>query len=408
MTVETTVDYVPIVDAPARVGRAVRVEIVRDGRALDAVLRQFDDAADRTVFQHGAVITTWVQTIGADTDKSGGDTPVDWFVVVVSKNGSDDPLLVLPMVRRREGAVWVIEGADHEVCDFNGAAWQRGFAPGPIELAEIWAQICSALPRADVVRLSKLPQVVGSRANPLLGLPNVNRMDLSHLKAHLGREGEVWTTDAFPAATRDQLVERRRKLGKRGRLEFRTAANETDADAFFAALLQQRAARCHELGRNNILDSAAHRSFYRALVMPDNAASIGVLQALMLDDQIIATGYGLIGNGAFHMIFPTFVADRWRNYSPGLQLFAASMEWSAGQGLTHYDFTIGAEGFKRDLGGLEFPLFELLVAQTLRGRLFVAADRLKRYVKSHSWLSGVARKIRANPVLTGLFATWHL
>ena len=52
-------------------------------------------------------------------------------------------------------------------------------------------------------------------------------------------------------------------------------------------------------------------------------------------------------------------------------------------GFTYFDFTIGAESFKRDLGATERPLFEKMVALSPRGLPLIMSSHLKR-VARHS------------------------
>ena len=130
------------------------------------------------------------------------------------------------------------------------------------------------------------------------------------------------------------------------------------------------------------------------MLVGPGATGATVIQALLIDGEIIATGYGHVGNDAFHMIFPTFMADKWRNYSPGRHLFRKSMAWAAGQGLSYYDFTVGAEGFKRDFGSSEMQLFERYQALTLPGVLPIACIASRRFIKGSPRLAGVYRTLK--------------
>lgn len=145
------------------------------------------------------------------------------------------------------------------------------------------------------------------------------------------------------------------------------------------------------MGRTNILDCPSHRNFYRALLELGN---VGCIQALLVDDEIIATGYGLVSHEGFHMIFPTFKAEGWRNYSPGMQLFIESMTWADSKGIAFYDFTIGGEEFKATLGAEEYPLYEHLEALTARGRPTVYRERLRRLVRAHPRLKAILQRAR--------------
>ncbi len=367
-----------------------RVELSND---IDRLARVWPDAEasnDSTVFQTWSVFRAWARHIAPENG-------ADWFVALVTDQDSRAPRMLLPLLRRRAGNITVIEAADLGVADFNGPVLDTDFTPNQTEMAAIWRNLQSQLPPADLIRLSKLPATIGTHPNPLLLLPGVNPMTLSNYKARLSVGGNRWTPDCLPPAVHADLETRRRKLTKRGELRLRTAATHDEASSFFATMVEQRAARCLATARDNILDCPHTRAFYLELIDPADPAAIGCIQALTLDGEIIATGYGLILNGAFHMIFPTFKAERWRNYSPGLQLFAASMAWAAERGLSEYDFTIGDEQFKTDLGAEQYPLYEYLTALTARGKPHVYDDKIRRFVRTHPRLHAVVKRLRKPP-----------
>jgi CelD/BcsL family acetyltransferase involved in cellulose biosynthesis len=366
------------------------IELSTDIERLAGLWPDAETTADRTVFQAWATFSAWVRHVAP----VNGAT---WFVALVIDPETRTPKLLLPLIRRRVGTITVIEAADLGVADFNAPVLDTAFTPSQAEMAAIWHDLKDRLPHADLIRLSKLPATIGTHPNPLLLLPGVHPMTLSNYKTRLAVAGAPWTPDCLPEPVRTDLETRRRKLMKRGTLRFHTAASEADANRFFAAMVEQRAVRCRATGRDNILDCEHYRAFYRELIDPADATAIGCIQALTLDDEIIATGYGLILNGAFHMIFPTFRAERWRNYSPGLQLFTASMTWAAERGLTEYDFTIGDERFKTDLGAGQYPLYEHLTALTARGKPAVYDDTIRRFVRTHPRLHAVVKRLRQPP-----------
>jgi len=375
--------WIPVTGTP-RVAPAVRTAASRDRRrytvavhgtldGVEASWRALERGGCCTVFQSFEVFAAWARHIAPARARS-------WHVVTVSDAGHGSIVMILPLCLREAGGLKVIEGADLEVSDFIAPVIAEEFKPARGEMRELWAQIRGLLPPADVIRISKMPAMLGGVPNPLLKTGSVLPFHLSNFKTRLDTGQPPWF-ERIPAKVRDDLATRRRKLGKRGALEFKTAATAAEADRFFEAMVTQRAERCRAMGRDNILDDISYRRFYRELVRPDAAANAGVMQALLIDNEIIATGYGFRHGSDFLMIFPTFVAAKWRNYSPGLQFFAESMRWAAGQGFTSYDFTIGAEGFKRDFAAEAEPLFEHLSAASWRGWPAVADGRLRCRVR---------------------------
>ena len=369
-------DQAPV-RSPARTVEAV---IYTALSSLAPVWREVERDGDRTVFQTFEVFAAWVRHIAEPNN-------VRWLAAALHDRKTGAPLLILPLTVTEANGLKIIECADRGIADFNGPVIARGFVPSAADMAAYWDALKAALPPADLVRLSKLPARLGQARNPLLRLPNVHAMKLSNWKADLAPDFPGWLERNVPEKLRADLAQRRRKLGKRGPIEFKIAETEAEADRLLDELIAERQERFEALGRRDLLADEHCRRFYRSLIRPGDGRSPAVIQALMVGGEIVATGYGLVHNDAFHMIFPGFAGKGWRNYSPGLQLFLASMEWAAGLGLKHYDFTIGDEGFKRDLGAEEHLLYEKLAALSPRGRRVVYLDRLRRFVRRNPMLA---------------------
>lgn len=366
----------------SRQARRTRFSVVvrHDPASAVAAAEQLLAGGGSTVFQSSGWVEAFTRTIAT----ARGCT---FFQVEVRESVTGRLAMLLPLLLRERNGLRLIEFPDFGLADYVAPVIAEGFNPGRRAMNRIWAQVRDVLPRADLIRFVKQPAFLAGRANPLIKLGGTERGDQTAWGVDLAPAGSVWR-DAFLCDKRRADVDARwRKLNKRGVVTFKTASTDEEADKFFAAMVEQRAARFRTLNFANALDKPEIRAFYRSLLRPDDPASPAVIQALLIDGQVIATGYGLVGNGAFHMIFPTFQADTWRNYSPGLHLFRKSMEWSAQQGLGYYDFTVGAEGFKRDFGAQPQPLFERYEALSYTGLLPVSYVALRRFIKTRPQLA---------------------
>lgn len=377
------------VNSDADAAPGARNASARDGRHavttryITALLHSLADAeslwrilelsGDATYFQTFEVFAAWTQNIAPAYG-------VEWFVLAVLDRVTLLPLMLLPLTLVKRGGLRVIEAADLGVCDFNAPIVDRRFNPDERAMLEVWHDALALFPEADLVRLTKMPAHIGACPNPLLSLGSAHKIKLANFKTPLTVMGRMWSQHMLPEKLRLDLAARRRKLSKRGKLDFRIAETQQEADRYFAAMLEQRAARFKAMGREDVLACPLHQRFYRALIEPASQTSPACIQALLLDGEPIATGYGLQSQNSFGMIFPTFKAEGWRNYSPGLQLFLESMTHAAAKGLAYYDFTIGGESFKLDLGALEYPLYEHLEPLTLRARPHVYRERIKHHV----------------------------
>lgn len=348
--------------------------------------RQLEGAGAATVFQRFEVFEAWTRTVAPGQ--------ADWRVVCVRQRPCGRVVLLLPLSLRQMGGLKVIEGADLEVSDFLSPVVAKDFRPSKAQMRAVWAEVLRLLPPADAIRLAKMPALIGNVSNPMLLLKGVAPFHLSNFRTRLATTGYHWT-ERIPEKVKTEIAARRRKLGKRGKLQFRVADTEVEAERYFEAMVEQRAERCRAMERGNILDDQRYRAFYRGLLRPERGDSLGVMQALLVDEEIVATGYGLNAGTSFLMIFPTFVSKKWRNYSPGLQLFMESMGWAGERGMTWYDFTIGGEGFKRDLAAEAEPLYEYLSARSLKGWPGITRARMRSRLRQSPALRTLMRRVRS-------------
>lgn len=349
---------------------------------VERLWRVLQVSGDATYFQTFEVFSAWAQNLAPSMR-------ADWFVLAVLDQTSLMPLMLLPLMLVRTGYLRVIEAADLGVCDFNGPIVDRRFQPSGPEMSRIWHDAVKRMPAADLIRISKMPDSIASTPNPLLKLGLSHKIKLGNFKTPLRTMGRSWSPDLLPEKLRLDLAARARKLSKRGKIDFRIAATNEEADRFFHAMLEQRAERFAAMERPDALACPAHQRFYRSLIDPASAKSPAVIQALLVDGEPIATGYGFQSADSFGMIFPTFKSEGWRNYSPGLQLFLESMKWAAARGHAFYDFTIGGESFKLSLGAREYPLYEHLQPLTVRARPLVMRECVRTTVAAHPRLKQI-------------------
>ena len=350
------------------------VEVFRDLAELEPVWRQLETQGHATVFQCWSVFQAWVRHIAVPQQ-------ITWVVIGLMNSQTRAPLMLLPLAVRRSNGLTVIEFADFGVSDFNSPVFADGFRPDANEMQRHWTKILDALPAGDLLHVAKIPHHINGQKNPMLALAGVRRMTLSAFGTPIGNDWEAFMRCSIEPALLKDIEKRTRKLEKRGQVKFEVTADREASQAAFEAMCVQRAERHAVMQRQNILARAETRNFYNALFDQPGCPGAAVVASLSIDEDIIATGYGLVRNNVFHMIFPTFKAGRWRNYSPGLQIFLRTMRWASENGITYFDFTIGAESFKLQFGATERPLYEKLVALSPRGVPAVMANQVKRVVR---------------------------
>ncbi len=358
-------------------------------RTLDsvaAVWRSLDRRGHATVFQKSDWFIAWATHFAAAQG-------TEWVVIEV-QDMDGNPAMLLPFeFRITPEGLKRLAFADLGAADYTGPILADGFAPDRRYMRQIWDDVCRHLPRADVIHLQKMPERIGGAVNPLLLLEDVRPMGLNAWCTPLAASFPQWIKETLDPKFAAKMFERQRRLGKRGKLGFSVATTADERRAAFDTMRQQRARRCAELNRNDILQLPGGDEFYRQLLDEREGEALAAIVMLSVDEEIIATGYGLVANDTFHMIFPTLEPDRWRNYSPGIQMFLKTIEWCIERGLRHFDFTIGAEGFKKDFGAQPQKLFEKSCALGVRGLPAVIDHRMRHKLRQYGLTKAMFRRV---------------
>ena len=345
-----------------------------------------DHEGHATAFQKSDWFVSWAIHFA-------GPQAAEWLVMEV-QDSDGAPLMLLPFERRTtpEGLIR-LAFVDLGAADYTGPVVAEGFSPDRRQMQQIWDQVCRHLPRADVIHLQKMPERIGDVLNPLMLLDDVRPMGLNAWCVPLASSFAEWIKEALDPKFASKMFERQRKLGKRGKLTFSVATNAEERRLAFETMRRQRARRCADLARNDILQVPGGAEFYAQLLESDEGESLAAIAILCVDDEIIATGYGLVANETFHMIFPTLEPDRWRNYSPGIQMFLKTIEWCIERGLRNFDFTIGAESFKKDFGAQPQALFEKTSALGVRGLRAVIDHHMRQKLRQYAFAKAMFRRV---------------
>ena len=213
-----------------------------------------------------------------------------------------------------------------------------------------------ALP-TDVLHVAKIPELLADTPNPMLCLKGVQPEFYNSWQVTLPEDLSRLEQEVLSASTRKQIRKRTRQLESAGDLRHVIASTVAEKKHLFRILSEQRDVRFRALGRNNILASAPHRKFFdRILESMGNDAV--VIHALNIGEETIAVAFGLQWQRRFYLLMSTMAHGRWMEMSPGIVLMWKLMTWSHQMGCRCFDFTIGDEAYKHQLGGRPRRLFE--------------------------------------------------
>lgn len=323
----------------------LRLHVETDSAAVAARLAALPRDLVRGVFQRPEWIAAWLAAHAA--------TPLRLALVTVTRVGDGAVRLVLPlMLERRHGtACWT--ALDDGVSDYNAPLFAPDFAPSAAVAARLWARIVEALPVGDLLLLEKMPAVVEGHRNPLIDLDGRLASRFRRHPLPLGGDLEAVRRRFHGHAA---LARKRRKLGRRGRVDFEVLAG-AEALPVLERLMRWRDRRYD--GR------ATTDALYRRLLLDGQLGRVGVLR---LDGAPIAGTFGIVDGDALRLLVLAF-DEAFAAWSPGRLVIDDMIAWAVEARFGEFDFTIGSEAYKFDFGVESEPLWEIRAPLRWRGAM---------------------------------------
>jgi len=295
-------------------------------------------------------------------------------VVALVRSGDGRPVALFPMMRsRRHGLRWL--HTDVRPVDYCAPIFEPSLAadamPGVVKA------VLAAVSDVDLLYCNRLPDRFGKRPNPFVRLPNAARLRLSAWMLDLAGRSADDVVAARSANFRTNLRRRTQKLARAHQRKFHLAMDGEIDEADIAAFRDLRAASTEEKGRTDILAEDDWSELYLGLLKGEGGACRGWLSKLEVDGEPIAYLFGICDARHVVATLPASKLGAWKLYSPGLQLFAETIEHFRAAGSDRFDLSIGDMDYKRRFGCEEIGLYDALFPKTLAGHAYYLLWRLK-------------------------------
>lgn len=316
------------------------------------------EGLEASPFQSPHWLSAWM-------DVFGGCPGVECFLVTLEST-SGVIALALPLVRRREAGLRILEGPDFGVTDYTAPLIRRAVVSQLPVGDELLKLIRTALPAADLLRLNRLCPLVQGMVNPLYAehWTQPNRMSGWRLPLP-----ESWAEyyDRLSARMRD-------KLGRNGRRFARAPATSIaliqDVDAALAALATLdalQAGRIKDKGLDYHLNAPLHAAFYRRLVELGIANGRTLMSELRSENLMVAANFAVRHGSELVYLRVANLFGEWGKMSPGLLANEHLIREAQAAGVRVFDFGMGNYEYKRRFGAEETPLVDLVLPLSLKG-----------------------------------------
>ena len=390
MTVLTAAEVRPGARDIARAG-GFRVELLGDWKRAAA---RWSDASPSTPFQDHRWLDAWYQAFAGLAD-------VEPLIAVISSAATGEPVALLPLIRRLQSGIRIVEFADLDLTDYNapllGAAAPRDAAGA----RTLWRDLTAALRRlpegCDLVRLRKMPVDLDNRPNPLALLDGANPCPLNGNVVTTGDNFDAWRF-SLERTVRKELERSWRVFTRDPAAAFQIVTGKDEALRILSTTEVQQAARMQHLSLNFILNDETCAAFYRNLVGAGIGSGYAVVSTLTVGNEVVATLLGIRSGSRYVMVRISNAGEKWSNCSPGRLIIERTMAALHRDGVRAFDFSIGNYGYKRRFGVARLALVDISASLSWRGLPYALRDRAACELRRYPRLATYIKRALGKPV----------
>ena len=351
-----------------------RVEFVRDWKQA---ARRWNDIGSSTPFQDHRWLEAWYAAF-ADLSE------VEPLIGIVHDAATSEQVAMLPLVRRMQNGVCIVEFADLNLTDYNAPLLTVSAPRNAARARVLWHDLLRALKRlpggADLIRLRKMPIDLANGPNPLALLGGARPCPLNGNVVTTGDDFDAYRY-SLERTVRKNLERSWRVFTRDPAAKFRIVTDRNEALRVLSTMGIQQGARMRHLGLNFVLDDEASVALYRHLLGRGLDSGYAVLSALTVGEEVVATLLGVRSGSRYVMLRSSHAGEKWSHCSPGRLIIKRTMAALHQDGVRSFDFSIGNYAYKRRFGVAPLPLVDLTAALGWRGMPYVLRDHAVRQLR---------------------------
>ncbi len=366
-------------------GAGFRVELLHGWTQAAA---RWSDTSPSTPFQDGLWVDAWYRAFAGVGD-------VEPLIAAITDHATGECAAWLPLVRRRQNGIRIVEFADLDLTDYNAPLLGPAAPRDAQGAAAMWRDLKAALRRmpggADLIRLRKMPVDLAGRPNPLALLDTAAPCLLNGNIVATGEDYDAWRF-TLERTVRKELERSWRVFARDPAAGFRIVTDRNEALQTLAVTEAQQGARMQQLGLNFILNNDTCAAFYRHLVNDGIDSGFTVVSALTVGEEVVATLLGIRRGTRYTMVRISNAGEKWSNCSPGRLIIERTMAALHQDGVREVDFSIGNYAYKRRFGVTRFPLVDITAALGWRGLPYAWRARAVQALHRHPRLEVLLKR----------------
>lgn len=327
--------------------------------------------SDATIFQS----PFWLDAFYRNLVPSLGAEPV---IVTLRDRDTQELLLVLPFVRQRSLGTKIMQPADLGISDYNAAIARRDTLEQLANDDAFKRELKGVMEPFDILLFRKQrPDTfdAGRLWHDVKSSPNDN----SSYEFDIKGDYDKWHLEKLSKSLRKNTARKRRGfLRDIGALNFRIVKDEETIRRALTYMRDQRT----KLHPDNLLQMDAYFDFYMDVAINHAADEKAITYIGEMDGNIMTVDFGLCDNGRYHFLLGAYEIDEaYKKYSIGMQALLEMIKVFGETGNDIFDFTIGDEPYKLELGASPVALTNHAVTNSVMGKMALAAYQHGSHVK---------------------------
>jgi CelD/BcsL family acetyltransferase involved in cellulose biosynthesis len=378
------------VTARSTTSHIVSIDVFRDLSEVEPIWRALEDHLS-TPYQRFDFLASWQRNVGERERLAP--------FIVIARDASRQPLLLLPLAFKQEHGVRTARFMGGKHATFNMALWNREFAKvATTRDLDALIEGVKSQNRLDVLSLHQQPLRWNDLPNPMAMLP---RQASVNDCPTMTMEPGAAPTARISNSMRRRLKSKERKLQALDGYRYHVASDDADIKRVLDWFLRVKPLRMAEQKLPNVFADPGVEDFIREACMTrvngsGRAIDIHVLEC---DEEVIALFAGVADGYRLSMMFNTYTMSENARYSPGLILLRYIIDYYGERGYRSLDLGIGSDEYKRMFCKDDEPIFDCFIPLSLRGKLATATmsciNRAKYMVKHSPALFSLAQKLRS-------------
>tara|TARA_B110000003_G_C16629518_1_gene526104 strand:+ start:306 stop:1433 length:1128 start_codon:yes stop_codon:yes gene_type:complete len=324
--------------------------------SLESYWNKIANFSNHSCFQSYDWCFNWYINVGINRD-------IDLKIIVVIEN--DRPIMLLPFVIEKSLFLKKLKFISYDLADYTNIIYLDTLSQKKI--SSVFDFCIGSINGFDILIFDKVPSLINLKKNLFINsfikkkrgvsyqmlLPN-NKDDLS----------KIIKKKVF-SDTKRQI----RRLRNDYNVKFNFVSNLHDIDtSLLDEFINQKRARFNSTGAKDIFNDIIIQNFYKNYYAKFSNVNLH-FSWLTANNEVIATHWGVTKDDCFYFLVPTFSSSKWNKYSPGKILLQNLLEWSIDNNFSVFDFTIGAENYKKVYCNSKFELFHFVKFVSFKSHL---------------------------------------